>query len=330
MEWHRLWQGVNRRLVRRLGDAGLQPDGRREVLGRLGHLQRIAPLPAGGAAGWLAGRPVVGVDGSVNSFGGGFPYYVALLRAAAVPTQGQPLVREAAYSPLLRPDWLAAGAAQDGLRLRRLQARLEVAVAAKALAGYRPALLLMDGPLVRFDREAKKSFARLARQALDAGAALVGVVENVESSVLRRLLGEDAPPDWAARWDRELLWGVLQPGEVLALAQPVPAGDGEDPEGPRGVAVRRWFLRPGADPAPIALDFLEDQVQADPAMPRRVAAFLMALTPADGRGIPVWTDLVDRHVRITEAELQQAVQAYLDPRVRSQLLVAKRHLRPRF
>jgi len=43
--------------------------------------------------------------------------------------------------------------------------------------------------------------------------------------------------------------------------------------------------------------------------------YLYTLSPADGRGIPIWLDLVDREVRLTDVELE-AYTELLDPQVR--------------
>lgn len=275
--------------------------------------------------------PVVGVDGSLNTFGGDPPHYVALIRAAAVPAGGtyDPMALEQVgllqfdvWSPLAEGGEAGADAA---LQLRRRQTRLEAEVACAAIEHLKPSLLLIDGGLVRFYKEAIDSFRILAKKASENGILVAGIIENVESAAIQQQAEPAAWPGWGGVSDRALLWDVLSYGEVLKLGRPLELGEGEGGQGP---AIRRWFMQSSQGGAAIGLDFLEDQAARYDLT--WVAEYLFTLTPADGRGVPVWMDMVDRQVRITEEEIQTWVNTFLSVEVRRRLLASKRSQRPRF
>jgi len=261
----------------------------------------------------------VGVDGSVNTFGGQFPYWLALFRAQAHPSSGEPLEETDVFTPLL-PDSdsgvkLDAEAA-EGLKKSRLAA-LEARAALSAIARYAPTLVVMDGSFARFqfDNTTGNSFKSLKEAAKKVGTTVIGVIEGVASRVLPTLLGDDVPAGWSGRYDRELLWGVLDYGEVLEVRH-VGSKQG----------VRTWFMRSSMDPGTVALDMFEEQVDMLAANPLLID-YLFSLTPPTGRGIPVWIDMVDQSVRLTDHEVETLVGAHLDRQVFEVLLAAKRSAR---
>lgn len=333
--WARELQSLDRRLRDRLKPAALGERSERRNLiapavGEFHPLQRLQPSTM---ALLLDGRPLVGVDGSINTYGGEYPHYVALLRAAAVPTRGQPAVMGRIHAPIGEHPAAAGGAEGDSRVRRQVLADLEAKVALEAMRTLKPGLVLMDGPLVRFDNEAKNSFNALASQALENNIILVGVIENLESQAIGHHLRDigTLPAAWEGLYDRELLWGLLdfddpgRAGEVLRLARPLRPAETNAPNGP-GVGICRWFMRSSRDPGVIGLDLLAPQA----ARAAWVPDYLFTLTPEDGRGIPVWVDMVDRQVRITDEELTTYVNHYLSGEVRSKLLLEKRRLRPQF
>ena len=58
-----------------------------------------------------------------------------------------------------------------------------------------------------------------------------------------------------------------------------------------------------------------------------VIDYLFTLTPPTGRGIPIWIDMVDQAVRLTDHELETLVGAHIDRGVFEMLLAAKRAAR---
>jgi len=294
---------------------------RRELLERhIGPIRRMARLDTAELSRVLGGRPLVGVDGSVNTFGRQHPYYVDFFRAMAMPSQGEPLVRQDLYCPLTAPETppVPPGAGEAEIRQARLAA-LEVEVAIAAVEQFRPRLLLMDGPLVRFDMRAQDLFRLLREKALEHDTLLIGCIENIESRVITTLLGDQAPAGWRGRYDRDILWDVLDYGEILQVNRPAKGREGE--EGESLPHIRTWFMQASTTPGVVGLDMLEEQVPDAAGM----VNYLFSLTPADGRGIPIWLDLVDRAVRLTDGEMTAYVEL-LDPAVR-RLFASKRDAR---
>lgn len=298
----------------------LDRDRRRAFLQQhIGDIRRLERLEPDQLTGVLRGGLLVGVDGSVNTFGGQFPYWLALFRAQARPSFGEPLEERDVFTPLLADQDTGGrldAEAAEGVKKSRLAA-LEARAALKAIEQFRPALLVMDGSFARFqfDNTTGNSFKSLKEAAKTVGTTVIGVIEGVASSVLPTLLGDAAPPGWHGRYDRELLWGVLDYGEVLQVRH---TGSKE--------GVRTWFMRSSLDPGIVALDMFEEEMDRLADNPKLID-YLFTLTPPTGRGIPVWIDMVDQAVRLTDHEVETLVGAHLDREVFEVLLAAKRDAR---
>jgi hypothetical protein len=305
--WVKQLQSLNGRITTALSDMGSKPQ-RREILKRAGDIVRMNRLTGADLQGVLGGRPLVGVDGSINTFGNQFPYYVDLLRAVAKPSQGEPVVLKDLHCPIPPEDEADTETAQRNdaeVRQRKL-ADLEVRVALDAIDRLQPAVILMDGPLVRFDMRTKESFMILRDKVITGNIVLLGCIENIESRVLRTVLGDAMPPGWRNRFDRDLLWDTLEYGEMLAVNQPAKglARQGQQKEADKAIPIRTWFMRSSYDQGVVGVDMLDEQVEQAAGL----MDYLFTLSPPDGRGIPIWLDLVDREVRLTDVELD----AYLD------------------
>lgn len=285
---------------------------------RVGELRPLRRLTAVELRAWLGERPLVGVDGSSNVVGGSYPHYVALLAALAQSTDGRQTWSWQVWSPLLTEERL--GQDSDEIARRQALTVLEAGVAARALSEFHPRLLLMDGPLVRFRIEAPQPWEDLSRLARQEGAVLVGVIESVGTALLASLLAEELPPSWRTAYDRELLWGLLEPGEMLVVQPPHKPG------------LRTCFLRPGSDPTPVGLDFPALLPWEGPGKAYsdvvRVAEVLYTLTPAGGRGVPLWLDLVDARVRLNDRMARALVEGGLSRETWWQFLASKREARP--
>lgn len=309
-EWVSQLQALNGRITEAFSESrlGSRSERRRWLEEHVGTIRRLRRLEGAELACFLGGRPLVGVDGTVNTFGGAFPHYLDLMRAIAKPTSGEALVRKAMHCPLppgdLEDEIVAVQKDQE-LRQQKL-AKLEAEVAVEAATQLQPGLLLMDGPLVRFDMRTKNTFLILQEKVLNGKIMLAGCIENIESRVIPTMMGEAAPSGWQNRYDRDLLWDVLEVGEVLEVRRPVKGikAGAAKPGEPEPTPVRTWFMRTASDPGVTGLEMLEAQAEQMGAL----ADFLYTLTPSDGRGIPLWLDIVDREVRLTDVELS----AYLD------------------
>lgn len=324
-EWVMQLQRLNGRLSGELSDERLGSRAqRREWLEQIGKIRSLNRLSGPALDELFRDRLLVGVDGTINSFGGQFPYYVDFIRALAKPSRGEAITLKDIHCPLPPEEESEAEIAlhnDNELRQRKL-ANLEVQAALAAIEAFRPAVILMDGPLVRFDMRTKESFSILREKVIQENILLAGCIENIESKVIASVMGDALPSGWRNRYDRDLLWRVLEYGEVLEVARPAKgtARQGEDAD--TATRIRTWFMQSSREPGVVGLDLLEEQAAAGVSW---LADYLFTISPADGRGIPIWLDLVDREVRLTHAELEAYVQL-LDPQVR-RVFASKRDAR---
>lgn len=315
-DWVQQLEHLNGRVRSLLSDTALGDKAeRRNTMQQAGTIRRLRQLSGGELNGVLQGGVLVGVDGSINTFGGQFPYYVDFLRALAKPSSGPGIVLKDLHCPIPPEDEADEETAlrnDNEVRQRKL-AELEVQAAITAVDKFRPKVILMDGPLVRFDMRAKDSFLFLCEKVIRDRIVLLGCIENIESKVLGTVLGDHAPSGWRNRYDRDLLWDLLDFGEVLEIRRPAKGlpRPGNPLEAAKAVPICTWFMRSSLDPAVVGVDMLEAQLD----LAGGLVDYLFTLSPADGRGIPIWLDVVDREVRLTDVELQ-AYSELLDPQVR--------------
>lgn len=313
--WVTELERLNSRFREVSGDGALgDPRARRALLEqRVGRIRPLRRLSGKELEDYLGGRPLVGVDGSINTFGGQYPHYVDFLRALAKPSAGQPLVLKQIHSPI--PGEEDPRRNDQEVRQQKL-AELEVMAAIEVAKRLQPAVILMDGPLVRFDMRARESFRTLYDLVAKNRILLTGCIENIESRVISTMLGPDAPSGWKGRYDYDILWETLEPGEVLEVGSPVKGMFDEEAK-----PIRTWFMRPSLAPGVVGMEMVDDQAGFMGAL----ADYLYTLTPPDGRGIPIWIDIVDREVRLTDVELEAYLQL-LDPSLR-RVFASKREAR---
>ncbi len=70
---------------------------------------------------------------------------------------------------------------------------------------------------------------------------------------------------------------------------------------------RTCFMRASVDPKPIGIDLLEEQQ----GYLKEVVDLVYTLTPSDGRGIPLWLDIIDENVRISDEVMKGLLNKYL-------------------
>lgn len=305
-DWVSQLQQLNHRVLESYSDTriGDRPFRRRVLQEKVGNIRRLERLQGWALERVLRERPLVGVDGSNKEFGGQFPYYFELFRALAKPSHGEPVVLKDLHCPLPSDVEDAESAIRNDNEVRqRKLAALEVEAALRAIDKHEPALILMDGPLVRFDMRTKESFSILREKALRENILLVGCIENIESKVVETVLGDEVPPGWRNRYDRDLLWDTLDYGEVLMVRRPAKGIPRREEDREKAVPIRTWFMRSAMEPGVVGVDMLEEQA-GDMGW---VVDYLYTLSPPDGRGIPIWLDIVDREVRLTQVELEAYV-----------------------
>lgn len=287
----------------------------RQALTRAGRFVRVEPAEPGKTI-----RSVIAVDGSCQTAGAAYPYYLTLIQAAALtfPPTAQPLVKHRIFSPLFPEERAAveswAGGTQPAevaaeSRVRELMAEVELTAAHEAALKFRGAIVLLDGGFVHFRARAGALFDQLVQVVAENNQLLIGVIEEISS----RLLGEAVGDLWAGGnppYDREILLGCMEVGEALVLS----------PKLVKSAGIGTVFARFATHPQPVAFDFLTAQEKQLP----EVLGVLRALTPRDGRGVPAAVDIADRYVRLTAAEVEQLVATAVPAGLREVFLTAHR------
>ena len=239
---------------------------------------------------------IVGVDGSTNSSKGHFPYVITLQQAMAKPCSND----ESAITitDALSPITMGNFSSEEEYRefVKRNLAGLEVKAAVAAMDEYSPKVILLDGSLVRYKIEAPPLWQKLKSLALAKNIILVGVVEGISTNLISQCLKDDLAEAIHHASDWEILFGLLDVGERLEIAQ------GLFKEG-----FRTFFMRSSIDPKPIGIDLLEEQQ----IYLNEVANLVYTLTPKDGRGIPLWLDIIDKSVRISDKVMEGLLSTYL-------------------
>lgn len=208
-----------------------------------------------------------------------------------------------------------SGAAADENRRSAKMAQLEIETAIQSLEAMDPFLIMLDGSLVQYRIKCKQAWEEFYDLVLKKGVLVVGVIEEIKTDFLYPVIREDVEWDADGLSDRELLFGLLDVGEMLVVDERVvqPSKEG----------LVTCFVRLSRDPHPIALDMLKEQQEHL----YDTACLLYSLTSKDGRGIPLWLDIVDREVRITDRMMESLVDCYIDEDLRYRLLRAKRENR---
>lgn len=122
------------------------------------------------------------------------------------------------------------------------------------------------------------------------------------------------PAGYPGIYDRELLFGLLEPGECLFINPDVEV---------KNAGLYTVFARLSRHPQAVAVDFLRDQAGAA----KTVMRYLYTITPAGSRGIPFFLDLVDAEVRLSHRDVRLLAGAGLDPAVQECFFTAQRQRR---
>lgn len=290
---------------------------------KLGEFKKLTSLEQDRLKEWTKSGSIIGVDGSVNTIGKIYPHYLSLLQGLAKSTikSADEVVNHEVFSPLIEQDRekifkklqkeeLENAQEAAGKIRTSLLADLEVKVAQKSIKKWGPNLVMMDGSLSRYKFQAEESWEQLVELALEKDVLLIGVIEEVGTHKISENLADELPVKMQNMYDRELLFGLLDQREVMKI---------DDICLTHG--FKKAFFRSARDPGVIGLDILSKQeTELDFA-----ARVVDALTPQDGRGIPIWLDIVDNEVRISNKMLDAMVDNYIDADLKQKLFHSKRN-----
>lgn len=263
----------------------------------------------------VEGKGIVGVDGSINNYGGIYPHYISLIQALAkstVPGEEEISFQDT-YVPIFEDD---DGQAEDEQKRRQKMSRLELEVASEALDRFKSSLILMDGSLMHYSIDCPDDWRRLKEKALELGKIIIGVTEEVKTKDIANLLKTEINIKENLIYDREVLFGVLKEGEMMEIRPELKSKKSES-------GFRSCYVRLSEDPQVAGLDFIDEQYSEA----LKYADLIYTLTPSKGRGIPLWLDIVDKEVKITDEMARGLVESTISKDIREMILNPKRNKR---
>lgn len=266
---------------------------------------------------------IVGVDGSNNRVGGAYPHFVEAYQALAKSTiyKDNPLFLADIYTPLFdkeRSDLPIEEQEESEDREDKKNIKLatiEVEAAIASVEKFKPYAVLMDGGLIRYNIYARDKWKELRSICEEKDIILVGVIKDIKTSIIGDRLKEKNEDINDSFYDRELLFGKLQYGEMVIINERV------NKKGREGYSS--GFIRSSLAPTVIGMDILDSQKSSIEDMGR----LILTLTPETSRGIPLWLDIVDKEVKISDAMMKALMERYMDRALYERFFISERDKR---
>lgn len=290
----------------------------------IGKIKKIEKLSESHLKSFQKKGGIVGVDGSSNRIGGLYPHFIEAYQALAKSTiyKEDPLFLADIYTPLgekkIENSPLEEDENRDEDREDKKNIKLstiEVQAAIEAIEKFKPYAILMDGGLIRYNIYAKDKWEELREICEDREIILVGVIEDIKTSIIGDGLRAKYEELNASFYDRELLFGKLNYGEMVIINERV------NKKGREGYSSA--FIRSSLAPTVIGMDILDSQKKSIEEMGR----LILTLTPETGRGIPLWLDIVDEEVKISDAIMKALMERYMDRGLYERFFIAERDKR---
>ncbi|MDY0236374.1 MAG: DNA double-strand break repair nuclease NurA [Gudongella sp.] len=261
---------------------------------------------------------VTGVDGSTNRIGGSSPHYIEIYQGLAKNTKNKndPLFLSEIYTPLIPEKSLIQREEEKEVDEKNIKlATIEIEVAIESIKRYKPYAIIMDGGLIRYNIYAGKKWLELVDICEEKDIILVGVIKDIKTSMIGEALKKSYNDISGELYDRELLFGLLEYGEVIEIDEDV------NKKEPQGYASA--FIRSSLQPMAIGIDIIESQKKYLKEMVRLV----LTLTPENSRGVPLWLDIVDKEVKISDDMIKALMERYLDRAIYEKFFVSERDKR---
>lgn len=264
---------------------------------------------------------ILGVDGSRNRVGGAYPHFIEIYQGLAKSTlyKDKPIYKADFYTPLYdeREGFPIEDSIEEeeSIRNRKLST-IEIEAALEGIRQLKPYAVIMDGSLIRYDIESFSRWMELRRECEEKGIILVGVIKDIKTSIIGELLKEVRDLNIEDYFhDRELLYDILEYGEMITIHGEVTKKTRE--------GFASLFMRSSRSPTVIGMDILDSQKEYLEEMARLV----LTLTPEDGRGVPLWLDIVDSEVKISDKMIRGLLESYLDRQILEMLFISERDKR---
>lgn len=277
---------------------------------------------------------IVGVDGSVNKMGGADPHYVEVFQGLAKSTckDNEPIFKADIYTPLIdkedrrisdenkekykdeaEENYEYMDEEKDPKEERnRLLADIEVKVALESAKLHKPYAILMDGSLIRYYIYSYDLWIQLREECEKNNILLVGVIKDIKTSIVGDILAKSRRDINTKVYDRELLFGKIEYGEMIVIEDHV--------NSKHGSGYSSVFMRSSLAPSVIGMDIIDTQKDYLEEMARLV----FTLTPENSRGVPLWLDLVDKEVKISDAIMKGLIEKYMDKDIYERFFVSER------
>ena len=286
----------------------------------IGGIKRIEKLTQTELQEMTSKGGVSGVDGSVNRAGGSYPHFIELYQGLAKSTvlRDKPILLSQVYTPILSEEKEDPLTGEIEVREEQRNIRLatiEVEAAIRSVEEHKPYALMMDGGLIRYNIYAGEPWRRLVEFCEATGTILLGVIKDIKTSAVGERLKELDPKIEGVLYDREIMFGLLEYGEFIHINEDI---NRKEPKG-----YSSAFLRSSLSPMVIGIDIIESQANKLEEMARLV----LTLTPENSRGVPLWLDIVDKEVKISDDMMRALMERYLDRGVYERYFVSERDKR---
>ncbi|MDU5081333.1 DNA double-strand break repair nuclease NurA [uncultured Tissierella sp.] len=260
---------------------------------------------------------IVGVDGSTNRMGGAYPHFVDVFQGLAKSTiiKDKPIFKSDIYTPLFserEENILEEDEKIIADKRNKLLASIEVEVALEAAKRFKPYAILMDGSLIRYNIDSYDLWVELREECERQSILLVGVIKDIKTSIIGDKLGEVYPKMNINAYDRELLFGQLEYGEMIIID--------DQANKKKEAGYSSVFMRSSLAPTVIGMDIIDSQKDYLEEMGRLV----FTLTPENSRGVPLWLDIVDKEVKISDAMIKGLMERYMDRDLYERFFISER------
>ena len=254
-------------------------------------------------------RRTVGVDGSNNRSGGAFPHFIEIFQGLAKCTDGNEIYRNNVYTPTLNEIY------DDKNLSQKYLAKIEIETALEYINTYEFDYLMMDGGFIRYKINCLDLFKELREICEEKNIILFGVIKDLKTNVIARSLEIDE-----SIYDREILFNRLKTGEGLLIRNEINKKFIKDG---LGEGFSSAFMRTSKFPGAVGVDILDTQEKNL----EEICSLIYTLTPMSSRGVPLWLDIVDKDVKITDEILKTLLEEYLDRDVYERFFISERDKR---
>lgn len=290
---------------------------RKFIVENIGQIIQVEKLTKKDLSQWEKKGGIVAVDGSTNKLGGAYPHYIELFQGLAKSTKHKdtPIYKTDIYTPLLNED---ENILEEEIILDKKDLKLatiEVEVAMESVDKLKPYAILMDGGFIRYHIYCRDQWEELRKRCEERNILLVGVIKDIKTSIIGDVMKAE---DHTAHkvYDREFLFGILEYGEIISIRETVNRKHLEE-------GISSAFIRSSLSPKVIGMDIIDSQKKHLEDMTR----LILSLTPENSRGVPLWLDMVDTEVKISDNMIRALLNRYLDRDIYERFFVPERDKR---